>query len=796
MIIYFLNQSKECSMMFKKILLLTCLGITHQTTSVFATDVSVNSQASAASAPFSRYPQVVESLKQDQQSIKGLSDQFSPIKMINRLVREIASIQEKQFTPAKLKDLLSKWVLAQRLHYLLCGKLISVNLDLVDKTIDAIADKLKIKHKSRLITALNETLTSENPNFSAFEKQFNLKLGLQAIVTDALNIINTAFRLPELQSFTHRFPLSQYDPTTSSVGISLGSSVYFESISRYFQFLPMDQKEVILLTFIDGGLLEAIENLANYYGNQTSLTSLKKSADLYRIAIDLGKFDHYYNLAIALSGLGTPQSTDDAIKYYKLAIDHPIQPRTRFLALNNLAALSLSKSAVTEAEKYYRDALRILPQNSDINKNTTLDGLANALIHKGTSQSILEAVKIFEGLCTKKDATAQYNYAKFLESQDNDESRQKSEKLYRQALKNGHVPAANNLASLLEAKGTPEATVEAESLYRLALSKGDTLPFNNLAVLLYKKNTPESLIEAESLYRQAIEHNIKNSLCYLAVILNAKGTPEALAEAELLHKRAIASGVQYSNLLLAKLLSKKDTPESVLEAEFYFKEAVRLNLPDAIIFYADFLKNNSRFDEAETLLQEEDSVIPETSSGSDSDTDEDREETAVVHPEPQTPAHIPELPQSTGAEFRPTMTKKQQRMFDRLDKERERAEEAAKIQKLNDKSPQIKTYRDINVLALPNALREIESNELVVQRLISMLADGETKRGKFESIDHNCYSTRINKQDRLVFQITSGNLTTGVKEIKIISAAGHYHRLANRLEQTTEPQIVKWSNDS
>ncbi len=465
------------------------------------------------------------------------------------------------------------------------------------------------------------------------------------------------------------------------------------------------------------------------------------------------------------------------------------------------------------------------PKNQPIDKSIQYYHLAaqggsrGAMTYLGfllKKKGTLDVLKKAETWCRKAadigEVSAMYNLGLLLKEKGTPEALEEAEKWYRKAADKEFVFAMTNLSVLLNEKDTPEAREEAETWYRKAADKGAANAMSNLGVLLKEKGTPKALEEAESLLRKAIDNGDIGAMSNLGILLYEKGTPEALEEAQTLFTEALTNGISNSLIFLAQL---SDEP---VEAENHFKEAIRLNVPNALIYYADFLREKDRIDESATyqdIYEEENGITIDHSSESDTDSDSDLQtltpdltaassssaiETAPVassSSKPNIASEEPFILSTTEEKYQaPIIPKKQQKKDARNARMEEQIKRADKETKkaILTQQPTLKTYQDITVIALPDAIGEIAENEIKVQRLITMLANGETKRGKLEQLQDGVYSMRITKQDRFVFRITGGDLEKGITAIQIIEAKGHYKHTETRTAQTTDVQLIKWSN--
>jgi Txe/YoeB family toxin of Txe-Axe toxin-antitoxin module len=348
--------------------------------------------------------------------------------------------------------------------------------------------------------------------------------------------------------------------------------------------------------------------------------------------------------------------------------------------------------------------------------------------------------------------------------------------------------------------------------YSLAAQGGSIIAMHNLGVLLQGKGTPKTLEEAETWFRKAADKGYALARHNLGVLLKEKGTLDTKKEAKALFTETLAKGISHSLIPLAQL------SDDLVEAENHFKEAIRLNVPNALIYYANFLREKDRLEESaiyQDLHEEENGITIDHSSESDTDSDSDLQaltpdlavassssaiEAAPVassSSKPNIAVEEPFIPSTSEETYQaPIIPKKQQKRDARnarMEEQIKRADEEARKAMLTHQ-PMLKTYRDITVTALPDAIGEITENEIKVQRLITMLANGETKRGKFEHLEDGLYSMRITKQDRLVFRITGGDLKNGITAIQIIEAKGHYNHLETKATQTRQAVFVQWSN--
>lgn len=259
------------------------------------------------------------------------------------------------------------------------------------------------------------------------------------------------------------------------------------------------------------------------------------------------------------------------------------------------------------------------------------------------------------------------------------------------------------------------------------------------------------------------------------------------------------------------------------EAEVYFKKAIGRGVEKADCHYIEFLRSQERTEELQAYLaadassDEDGSRSGESSSGEGSDShsgasseeedDSGEENSFVVDSRPASASDdtssssAAASPSSFGASspsawVKPLtrteisrlsiLSKKRKKHDARLAKEKPQKE----ITRGADLKTQ-KSYEDISVSCVSDAFQEImEGDEMKVKQLISFLAQGELRRGKFERLtsEDGIYTMRINKGDRLAFTITDGNPHDGVTAITILAAKGH-DTYTKRLDCMTTQEI-------
>lgn len=317
----------------------------------------------------------------------------------------------------------------------------------------------------------------------------------------------------------------------------------------------------------------------------------------------------------------------------------------------------------------------------------------------------------------------------------------------------------------------------------------------------------------------------KAAMCVWATCLAEQGLFEkARHYASEAFKKGYPNGLVVEAIIVAK--QKKDD-----EAERLFKKAVSLNVEDAELYYARFLYGIDRQKEAEAYLEFYETVIsaeeviqaedlPDTISqqvlsqiksqehGQEISTSKTLVQasttgsaaSAAVAPEQddidnvwmQAPFSKATRKVDTRFQENP-ISKRHERYIARAQKKEEQMLKEGSFKKT---SRTTKTFEDVAVLALPDALVDVlGEHEIKIQGLISSLANGE-RRGRLEPLKGtNAWSVRLTKGVRVIFEILEGHPQKGVTKIKILAANKEHYEDLNKLVSATKiPVIVDWNH--
>lgn len=293
--------------------------------------------------------------------------------------------------------------------------------------------------------------------------------------------------------------------------------------------------------------------------------------------------------------------------------------------------------------------------------------------------------------------------------------------------------------------------------YERAANQGDVVAIYNLGILMcFYTNEPEG----KKWLHMAAEKGHTAALFILGYVAQGQGDIEAAIK---YYKEAYAKGDNKALIKLAEIAETKGNDQSAID---FCKEAIELGVIDAEIYLARLLNKCGLHKEAieyQEFYEEHNAALAEA----------DETQTSFLENGDDL-SSSPQLQEKVSTEI----PKKLQRYLDRA-KIREKKKLTEQSTSFNQEIKP-KTYKDVRVELSYAAQADFNGEHAYkIKNLISALANGDTKRGRFKQLKgyENLYSMRLTQGDRLIFKITKGNLKNGVTGLEIISAKGHYKGL-------------------
>jgi serine/threonine-protein kinase len=280
--------------------------------------------------------------------------------------------------------------------------------------------------------------------------------------------------------------------------------------------------------------------------------------------------DYWLNVTLGLYlGDSSPASREESIGFQRAAV--AARPREA-AAHNDLGVLLDAHGQAAEAEKEYREALRLKPDLPQAHIN-----LGIVLQHKGKPAEAEAEYR--EALRIKPDYPAAHDSLGVLRYEQGRAAAAEAE--YREALRiNPHDSSAHNhLGYLLAEQGKPaEAEAECREALRIRPDYADA--HNHLGIVLAAEGKPA---EAEKEYREAmrLKPDLPDAHNNLGIVLQHKGKP---AEAEKEYREALRLKPDYAEAHnnLGTLLHDQGKPA---EAEKEYREALRIKADFAEAHY-------------------------------------------------------------------------------------------------------------------------------------------------------------------------------------------------------------------
>ena len=356
-------------------------------------------------------------------------------------------------------------------------------------------------------------------------------------------------------------------------------------------------------------------------------------------------------------------------------------------------------------------------------------------------------------------------------------------KFYKLSADQGHAGAQCNFGVYC-AKGLTdkEDPASAVKYFQLAADQNCALSQFNLGLCYYEGTGVEKDHGLAFKYFQlATDQGIKGCHYKFGLILEQKEKhKEALSQ----FKKALDQGCLDALVPLGRLSYKLNDS---LSAHEYFEKAVKYNIKDAVIYYVDFLLFCQLQEEAEQYIYFYEEIEMEGSekvSLDDSKKNEDAPASKTTQNESITSKSENVLPVVKLADLEKKISKYL---------EQSKKQERIQIFKFNHKIERSKTYEDIQVSVVYKVEKDLLGvHKIKIQSLLSVLANGE-KRGRFEKLKGypDVFSMRLTKSDRLIFTITKGDFTTGIRGVHVLAVVGHYDTLSKDLMNKKKKDLAR-----
>lgn len=367
----------------------------------------------------------------------------------------------------------------------------------------------------------------------------------------------------------------------------------------------------------------------------------------------------------------------------------------------------------------------------------------------------------------------------------------KAREYYNTLVQQNHLNGIYNLAILEYQTGNID---KARELYQLAASRDYVQAIDNLAIMEYYAYLASSNEADRQKYR--------------------KSAKEAL-------RKAISLKFHKSNLLMARILCEE---ENFTEAEKLLRDAISFGVKDADLHYAGFLHERSRFEEGQKIFELYEESLPEADrlNGEEDDSEQVLPEKVLPLLETLPPVVVPDLKtgpsglaeknhrekpsmvsepeaapsagwatESVERYVAPGVPKRLQKYLARAEAQEEK-ERQQRILNRGSKTPQERTYQDVEIKVLPKSTEIFRHHEITIKKFISRLANGEKPNDceKLEGYD-DIYSMRLGRVGRVIFRIT-GWCEGVVSALTLLSIDDHYETLKSVSKSTTAPVVIKW----
>lgn len=488
----------------------------------------------------------------------------------------------------------------------------------------------------------------------------------------------------------------------------------------------------------DLGHLKAMHDLACAYGDLGMLNDKKKSLELFKKAADLGLPDAMFHFSILLRQESDIKNAD---KYLKMAAE-----RNLVDAINELGSNLRGQGDIKTAKQCYQKGITLKSARSKF---------LLALLIDEKEDDAARARKYYIEAADEGDELAQYWYGRLL---------------------------------LKEASNT-EALKRAKKYLQSSWGKGVAMAGHDLAVIEMRLGNQDKCLP---LIKEAAKLGISASIyCLGWYYLEDEGQVE---KARGCCQKAVNEN-HHPALLPLAITSEKLNKQQ--EAEDYFLKAIKFGVKDAEIFYANFLTEQGRNEEARNYIDfhevQDDQVTASDSSEKQDSTDKSennsQDKTLEIAADTSEMYDYPSV--EVKKKYEPICSKRLQKYFERA-KKRQKEPMMLPSQGLQQNT-KWKTYKDVVVSISPSAQADINAtNESIIQGLISCLANGEP-RAQFKYLKGDLKglcSMRRTQGDRLVFTIEKGSMQEDVTAINVVAVKGHY----KRTPINTKFFPIKWKN--
>ncbi|MDH2427927.1 tetratricopeptide repeat protein [Sphaerisporangium sp. TRM90804] len=216
------------------------------------------------------------------------------------------------------------------------------------------------------------------------------------------------------------------------------------------------------------------------------------------------------------------------------------------------------------------------------------DWLADVLL---ADDRATEAAELMERAAAQGSASAALRVAAIWSEAVDD--RERAERWYAEAVRRGAPGALNDYGSFLTEDASRLA--EAERVLREAAAQGDALAYSNLGGLELDRGDTEAAV---TWLRQAVEADTSARSTALVKLALAEEQRGDLDTARAYLDRAVAAGTPDALVHRAQFLADHAGPQAREAAEADFRAAVENEDEGALYYYAEFLADGDRLDEA------------------------------------------------------------------------------------------------------------------------------------------------------------------------------------------------------
>jgi len=215
------------------------------------------------------------------------------------------------------------------------------------------------------------------------------------------------------------------------------------------------------------------------------------------------------------TGKGVEQDYEEAIKYYKMAIE-----KGNGKAMNNLGRIYYNGDY---AEQNYEEAIKYYKMAIEKGEEHAMNNLGIMYEHgHGVEQNYEEAIKYYKMAIEKGPGDAMHNLGMLYEyGHGVEQNYEEAIKYYKMAIEKGNCCAINNLGRMYDnGHGVEQNFDEAIKYYKMAIEKGNGDAMNNLGIIYeFGKGIERNYEEAIKYYKMAIEKDHEKAKSNIGVLI-------------------------------------------------------------------------------------------------------------------------------------------------------------------------------------------------------------------------------------------------------------------------------------